>query len=564
MFSSKIELSKLTLTRCAVYICCCAFFCVANAVAMPATGTRYLVLLADWGKKGIPPDAAEYLAVHPGLRVTTLWPSDVTPSDRAAALIQGGRIEPALLLADEPVLPLVYRTVLSSATPIQFSWPDDVWNIIVRSQEDLETKLPAPPRGLYLRSGAFDSALIPGLKSLGLRWVGYRDPSGGTGALLKNDFLILAVPGDFTGEAPAFAAAMDVSSSPVTVVRFGEHNPLNVVMLENIRLFIKGKNNMVIVTPENLLQKGREALSAVDGAIQTDLSPWLRRPAVLYRISEARKAIEEYKNSGQAELKTLGALRDEIYALYRFDLLARLNENTQPEDEQLFMAHLNNVFMLLKRPVPAVVSGQFDAWPGGGDARGSAQSFVVTLSSTCLSITNGALSVSGGSPVLLSRFTISVTTEAIVYAVELKDNPPDVSPVVDIYIDLNNQRGAGLTNLLKGCNAFMAAQDAWEFAIRFEKGQALLYRSGRFEPSLVKKYPMRKQFFEVAIPRNVLRGNPLGWGYQAVALEPNGSSLKIDDFLCADERLKEKIRVQATVQLPAFRTRPLLTDKSCQ
>jgi hypothetical protein len=106
----------------------------------------------------------------------------------------------------------------------------------------------------------------------------------------------------------------------------------------------------------------------------------------------------------------------------------------------------------------------------------------------------------------------------------------------------------------------MEAQDAWEFAIRFEKGQALLYRSGRFEPSLVKKYPMQKQFLEVAIPRNVLRGNPLGWGYQAVVLEPNGLSWKIDDFLCADQKLKEKIRGQAPVQLPAFRARPLLTE----
>jgi hypothetical protein len=448
------------------------------------------------------------------------------------------------------VLPLVYETVLSSPTPLTFAWQEDVWNIVVRGQEDFTAKFAAGSRGMYLRSGAFDTALAGGLAPLGLSWAAVRGMPVESGLWRTNNFILVAAPEEYAGGAAELSAAITASTAPVTVLSFGAKAPLTVAMLEGLLPCLQGANAVVMVTPQHFLENDRDAIPTAAGRIAADPSPWLRRPAVLFRLAAARTALEEYKNSGLAQLKTLAALRDEIYAAYRFDLLARLNGNPQPEDEQLFLAHLRNIYMLLKRPLPPEMSAQLDDLPAGGT--GGASSFAVTVDSGCLSLVNtSAPGVPG-----IAEVSVRIRGEEIVYTVALNEQLPAAPWAVDIYMDLNNQRGAGLARLLTGLNAFMEPQDAWEYALRIENGQAALYRSGRFEPTLVRRFTATRHPWTVSMPRAVLRGNPLGWGYQAVLHEQHGSAARtMCDFLCSSQEMKQKTAAQTTVQLPAFRAR---------
>jgi hypothetical protein len=505
---------------------------------------KYIVLLADWGKKGIPSAVVDVVVRHPGLKIAAAWPADLQPSPADRQLLREKRLEPGLVLSDEPVFPLVYNTVFSSPTALTFSWPGDLWDIVVRNQSEMKAHVPDVSAGLFLRSGAFSGDGIDGLKRLGISWVDYKDGSGRQGAYYKDGLLLLAVPQGGVHNLDELKNVVARSSGAVTVLLFDEKNPLEVPLLEELAGQVDNNPDIAMVTPDELLKTKRDLLLSIEGPVQSDISPWLRKPVLIYKLSIARAALEEYKNSGQAQPRTLDALRGELYNLYRFDLLARLNDSPQPEDEQLFLVGIRNIYMLLKRPVPPELSGKVDELPASAEAA----AFAVNVSTSCLTFTNSS---SARRPASITALSVCIAGDAIVYTIAVSSAVPALASV-DVYMDLNNQRGAGLTNLLNGVAGFLEPKDAWEYAFRIEKGQVSLYRAGRFEVTMVKKFALA-QPWTVEIPRAILRGNPLHWGYQAVLLEPNGGTWKIDDFLCRDESQRRKILEGSPLQLPAVR-----------
>ena len=60
---------------------------------------------------------------------------------------------------------------------------------------------------------------------------------------------------------------------------------------------------------------------------------------------------------------------------------------------------------------------------------------------------------------------------------------------------------------------------------------------------------------EQRIPRKILRGNPLKWGYQVVVLSQSDAMSKwdINDFLCPEDRLRQKLLRRSILHLSAVR-----------
>jgi hypothetical protein len=150
-------------------------------------------------------------------------------------------------------------------------------------------------------------------------------------------------------------------------------------------------------------------------------------------------------------------------------------------------------------------------------------------------------------------FSVTLTSGAVRYCVDAGPSLPPTPFWVDVYIDMNNQPGAGLRQLLSGPDAFLRPEDAWEFALRFDRYQVSLYRSGRLEPSLIRTFRLGRRY-EVEIPRSILRGNPLRWGYQVVITQQQADAVwKITDFLCPESSLRQALMEKTPVQLPALR-----------
>lgn len=515
------------------------------ALSAAAGERKYLVLLADYGKSGPGPDIVETLRKNSELRLVIPWPSSLKPSESVKALAAERRIEAALRLDPEPVLPLIANVKLDSPLEIEFSWPEDVWDIIVRGQVESNQNAIPLGKGMYLRSGALSQALVPGLKKLGLRWVNYTGPGGMTGISVDDSMLLLAAQPAPSRNAAECIAWVRSRQEPVVVLTPVEDNVFSAEFLSELASLLRQDHDVRLATAEQLLRESRQRpeLASPGTVPDPDAAAWLASPIAWYQLFVARRAVEDYKNSGEAKLKVLQRLKDEMYRLYDHELLLRLAQNTDPAAEKAFEDGIAAIYGTLENPA---------APPRGLDLSVSTAAaenvpFSLEASTSSLRIVNFA---PAGSAVL-ANFTVTLGDDHVRYRVELATTAGSPE-CVDVYMDLNNQEGAGITRFLPGVDAFMETNDAWEYALRFENGGVSLYRSGRFEPTLVGSFKPEGAY-EVAIPRRVLRGNPVQCGYQVVVEKKGTSGLEVCDFISQEETSRKRILDQFPVQLPAVR-----------
>jgi hypothetical protein len=440
---------------------------------------------------------------------------------------------------------LINETVISSPAAAGFSWPGDIGDIIFRNQQEFRQNTQSMEQGLYLRSGMFTLNLIPHLKKLGLQWTNIEDSSGTLkGAYIYRNFLLLFPQKKTVGSVQECVDSIDVAQNKMIILSYDAAHPLTAEIIAGIALGIGNNPLIKSVTPGQLLQDAKYAIPySTSISIAPDLQFWMQSPVVWQKLDTVRRAIEEYKNSGQAQLKTLGKLRDALYRLYDYELLTRLQSiPVKEEDEKQFQTGVSTIYHLLNYP-----QGEEPDYAQTASSAAAVSVFEVASTTSSLTITNTPSS----RPAFVEQFSMTLDQYKVYYAVRV--STPAVSGSIDIYMDMNNQEGAGLMRLLPGLEAFMNTANAWEFALRIEKDRASLYRSGRFEPTLVATYTLRKPF-EVEIPRTVLRGNPLFWGYQVVLSEKKGNArLAINDFLSQEDKSRQKMLANFPVQLNAIR-----------
>lgn len=526
------------------WVACAAILASSLSLLSAAPGGRkYLVLLADYGKEGPGPAIVETLQKNPELRLVIPWPSTLKPSEGLKALVTARRVEAALRLEQEPVLPLIADTQISSPLEIHFSWPEDVWDVIVRSQVEANQNTVPLGKGICLRSGMLSQSLVPGLRKLGLRWANYTDPNGGTGICLDNSMLLLAARPAPAASAAECLAWVTSRQEPVVILTPAAGKTFSAAFLTELAAQLRQNRGVRLTTADQLLREAQAKPNfAPSGSVpDPDMRAWLASPIVWYQLDSVRRAIEDYKNSGQAKLRVLQQLRDELYGLYDYEFLLRLAQNPVPEDEKRFQTGIAAIYRTLNRPMDLV--------PEISTTTAADIPYSLEATTSSLHIVNAAPADSA----VITDFAVTLDPDAVRYRVAFSTSAgrPEC---VDVYMDLNNQEGAGITRLLPGSDALMETNDAWEFALRFENGQVSLYRSGRFEPTLVRTFAAADPY-EAVIPRQVLRGNPVQWGYQAVALKKNGTGgLKIYDFISQEYAARKKILDQIPVQLPAVKS----------
>ncbi|MEI8218532.1 MAG: hypothetical protein WCG51_05755, partial [Elusimicrobiota bacterium] len=269
-------------------------------------------------------------------------------------------------------------------------------------------------------------------------------------------------------------------------------------------------------------------------------------PTLRDKVFDARSAIEEYKNSGEAVVEKIKMARGELYHAYSFAFIRQVQDGTDPNAELAFTAGLRNMYRLIGKPFPvesSVIRASLAPVPSGS-------SLSIECSSTSLIFRGIARDTT-----TLSIESLSVILDSAVvsYRVNLSTSAWASAPVIDIYIDMNNQRGAGLTNLLPGPAAFLVEENGWELAIRMDRYQIALYRAGRGGPVLMKTFRVGRPY-QVDIPRTVFRGNPLAWWYQAVVMVRGsvGEPWNILDFLSPTSTQKQRIFAKPPLQLPAI------------
>jgi hypothetical protein len=336
---------------------------------------------------------------------------------------------------------------------------------------------------------------------------------------------------------------------------------------------------------------------------------WFGAPLVNYlweSFSTLRELVESYQNSGYAETKTLEYLLTEIYQLEYGEFYSKHNYEFLTEEELMqnyliksFYNHMKNIYSALKKNVPvfAPLSPSSDentssagevATPSPKIDNEKTKIFISTSGFTIYDKVGDVYSPAQESQTEtkgtfdIEHFECRSDTNGLVFTFYFIDNTntfTTLSPntLVNLYIDINNRIGAGITQLLPEYNVYSIQENAWEYFLSLDYKSAKLNQIGRRNEyktifvtntkcSSEKRDGMNYVKASVNIPKEKLYGNFLNWSYLLVTILKQPSpekekTLPIKDLILpsgSDEKeIFHKYRSTNFLELPFVKLQPL-------
>ncbi|MBN1822769.1 MAG: hypothetical protein JW803_00460 [Endomicrobiales bacterium] len=505
---------------------------------------KYVILIADYSSARYFSKLQNIVAKYKDFEMVTAVPPGSKITEEFRELIAQRKVEVPVTLVNEPLLPLIFGARIESEVPFVYSWPRDVWDIILKNREIIKREIGSAPAGIHLRSGVISDKIIPGLSKVGMRWISYRrTDSSDCGAYFREGILLVCVKEEVFTDKGEFFKWVKHQDSNIVALEANERNGLTPDLVKSIAAEARKRDDVRFITPEQVYYRMKHVVPVTDTALEPALGEWVKSPGYWLKLYTVRKYIEEYVNSGEADVETLEKLKGEFYRLYDYRLMHKVMFENVPESVALFDEIVSGICGSLGKD-PNDVS-QVSIVP-------EERPLVVESGSNGLKILNSSTVRIAKN---IETVSISVNPSTIEFYVALSTHLPQAPSIVDIYMDLNGQNGVGMPKLLPGLDSsFMEPEAAWEYAIRLEGRDVTLYRTGRFEPIVVGKYRAQSpsHFY---IMRNVLRGNPLRWGYQVVTADKDEQTVSyvINDFLAKDDKSRQDILAKHPIQLPAVR-----------
>jgi len=486
---------------------------------------------SDWGAL----DAA--LRAGDARLTIGLSPALMTPAavKTLSPWIAQGRVEAALRLDGDPILPLVASL---PAAPR----PQDVVDRLATARESYRRAFGGAPAGVVPGVGAVSAQILPAVRALSFSWIAAGDYAGSSGTWASANGLLVAP-----------ARAWPTTDGAVTVV-----DEADGLAPEGTALSLLAPS--ASLRPDATVSQAAAAAGATRPADPAaawpcwagSLDRWTqnersKRAWALY--AEAAAALDRYQNSGLANLRALDKATADLYGAQA----NRFYKDAAPEQavalDQDFRSRLLTVYRRIHRPAPdalfAVASGE----PAAGDD-GVPTGVHVAQGPDWVEFDNPPASAArppfdpagadagAGAPYTLKSLRVEVSTETdtVVLTYRLAALEPDAAPgrasaapqlgrlLLETYIDINHVLGAGSTTLLYDRAAFIQARDAWEFALTVSAWGATLYRpGGDSEPIAVARPDVSADAktgeVRVSIPRDALPGNPPRWGFVAASYE---------------------------------------------
>lgn len=500
-----------------------------------------------------PEDVLTLLKKYPEYRITLILPKDFLSPEldpelvgQFRQLIDEGRIEPVLVLPNQVILPLIYDLNLAKGYLPEgyflpnkaFAWPEDIRNQLAEAKADYFRLWGKNPQGLILPNGVFSEEIIPLLKKMDLQWGlgAYPTVPGqpNTNFILRKNFNYLGCIPNFYKNFDSALIEQLPQSVFITINIFFQDPKLLEQLDKQYTIYSFTPSQLVANFSSQFLKTEKENIPPLSWEGKS-FSYWVGQGLqnrIWELLADARQAVETYKNSGYAEIDKLDTALDDIYSL---ESSSWFEETTlsDPEKELFLRSGLANIYRLIDQPIPAELNRPLKEQIS---ALGSETK--ITVSSNSFLATDNAGDDQGDGnyiypqdPTLvpgyfdLKSFQLIFNDKDITFKVEFSSANEHSRLLIDIYIDLNHTLGAGSTELLPGRNAETEPLDAWEYCLSFTNQQAELLQSRSFqkEPNLVATFytytnPLQPEYLTVTIPREILRGNPLNWGYSVCVL----------------------------------------------
>jgi hypothetical protein len=507
--------------------------------------------------------AATFFHLRPHMKVSAVF-SNFSPGQgekeqeayRAmAALVESGRIEPVMTVPGEPLLALLQDTDVAASSaggplslPPRFSWPEDVLGHLVLGRSEYRRWWRRSPDGLVMPGGVFTGPEVLPLRKIGMRWALLLEGTGRAGCF---GGLPIAVVRPFTPFYSDPARLLDAWARPEPGTPAPPLRARSLAELESLDRWFAARPGVEWKTLT-------EYIGSVDqlpvwpglDAEPPDFSPWIgeaEENAAWRLLAMTRQAVEDYKNSGEANVKNLDLALREVYQAEsgRYFLAFGGDHETAHEGDlkQEFMATLAQTYRLMGKTVPPYLMEDLGSGAVSDDADVSESATTFQRSGNSWRWTDPARDDRGpghyfypvgdsfapGSWDLRSfELRVGETNVSFLFEFTALPNPWAAPngfsfPLVDVYLDINRLSGAGSERLLAGRTGIVESQNAWEYAISLNGWNGGFYQySPRLEPrrleALSPKLLPGGTGFRVDVPRRHFRGNPDRWGYAVLVM----------------------------------------------
>lgn len=505
----------------------------------------------------------EALQRDPDVRFTlAVAPEDVPPeaAKKLAAWSASGRLELALRLKGDPILPLI--TDHPDAPR-----PQDALNRLALEREPFKERFGAPAAAFVPGAGAVSPPLFEAFNAMALSWVGVGDYAGSSGTWTA------AGPTVLVPLKAARTFGRDLGPEDISLPDYPRADAFVIDEADGLAPDGAWLRLLAVLAAKRPKQgwqtvgqaaAARKAQGAGDAYGVKDwptwaggTAPWTSGAAQgawkLY--GAAARALEHYQNSGVAKVQTLEDAAAELYQAQSsryFRLLAEGASAEAAQAEREFRGHLLAVYRKTKQTAPESfylsLLDKPKAGAEGDDEDTGSTDVRFTQGDSWLAFENPAGSLSrapadagplgDGTPAAQLwkikglRVEWDGASTTFVYKMAALDNsngaPAELGPLLlDTYIDINHIVGAGSIDLLPGRPGAVVARDAWEYALTVSGWGAALYRYNALgTPQLSGRLAVaadpRAREVRVSVPSSMIKGNPVRWGYvvAAFAVDP--------------------------------------------
>ncbi|MCG2726624.1 MAG: hypothetical protein L6420_10345 [Elusimicrobia bacterium] len=481
---------------------------------------------------------------------------------------EDGRAEIIMRLANNPIIGLFYYPKNISfpeetAAELQYSGNNPFFfaQRFTDARKSFIENLVSLPAGLANSPGDIFPDYIPLAKSIELNWIASGPLISTAPYETLNCEGINIVPFKLFG-----------SSKPYTL----KEQALNFIVYDET-LFIQTNQNhggaLLNFFESNKQTRYLTVSEAIDVAVSTPISrnslldatlPWTKnyslwtsntaQRGLLTGLEKTREEILRFMGLNQNKTKETNLLLNAFYEIESGRQLLKLSEKPEKKSNNIELELQNKLAKIYRNMGENLPNWLFKSFKELS-SENNAAAVQISSGTNFISLKNSFPIVSNtdtkaeaesisSSTFRIAEMNIQWDKENIEFYLkpELINNEDDEeigfgNVEIDIYIDINNRVRAGRRQALRGNRINILPQDAWEYSISVNSDKTHINYAAMSE---IKNLYSAKTIeengaFKIILPRKILLGNPLRWGYSAVIFSDKNTK-EFTDKLSADKQ----------------------------
>jgi hypothetical protein len=492
--------------------------------------SRHIVFFAE--RSDISSVVVDKIALSNRFCMTVPHYSKAAIPESLEELVSVGKIELALSLAPEPILPILAE-ISNANLEKKYNKNGIFGNYILTNLLLFVNNSNKENFGIFLRSAKMSHELLYYFSDLGLSWVNVDNIEGNVyGAYYVDGIAVFSLYKNFPYSQQEVMKWLESKHEEIVPVLLTKKHLQDVNFMAYIISLFDASKYIKPATPLYIAKVKSNMLQQKDIFFEKVIL----NPTINEKLQSAVQSLRNYAASSSFSETIYSNVQNELVYLCGQDVLKGVSSDSIA-GKRMFDAVYNNIYRFLGLQTKGLQDGKN----------------INKQISSSVDMQNTAIASSGQTSVEIISGGVSIYNEGLLRLVQVvsKDNVIKINlsfngsewnekiSFVDFYIDLNGISGTGGSSFIYGVSGFLVADSGWEYALRIYKEKAILYKYSVDGASIISNLAVNDN--SVSISTKYIRGNPEKWGFQAIVVSENMGKKTVVDFLNQASKSKSEI-----------------------